>query len=46
LGHPPKVVWIRLGNCLIAVVATLLRAHHATLLAFDGDPSASFIALA
>jgi predicted nuclease of predicted toxin-antitoxin system len=45
LGPPPKVVWIRLGNCLTAEVATLLRSQHATLLAFEADPSASFIAL-
>jgi predicted nuclease of predicted toxin-antitoxin system len=46
LGHPPKVIWIRLGNCLTASVATLLRSHHKTLLAFEADPSAAFIALA
>ncbi len=45
-GHPPKVIWVRLGNCLTASVATLLRAHRATLLAFEADPSAAFIALA
>ena len=46
MGCPPKVIWVRLGNCLTANVATLLRFHHATLLAFEADPSASFIALA
>lgn len=46
MGHPPKVIWIRLGNCLTATVATLLRSHVATLLAFEADPSAAFIALA
>lgn len=46
LGHPPKVVWIRIGNCPTATVATLLRSHRATLLAFEADPSAAFIALA
>ena len=46
MGHPPKVIWVRLGNCLTASVATLLRAHRATLLAFEADPSAAFIALA
>lgn len=46
MGHPPKVIWVRLGNCLTASVATLLRSHHATLLAFEADPSAAFIALA
>jgi predicted nuclease of predicted toxin-antitoxin system len=46
LGHPPKVIWVRLGNCLTASVAALLRAHRATLLAFEADPSAAFVALA
>jgi predicted nuclease of predicted toxin-antitoxin system len=25
LGHPPKVVWIRLGNCSTDAILTLLR---------------------
>lgn len=45
LGHPPKVVWVRLGNCSTAVVAALLRSRHADLLAFEADPTASFLAL-
>lgn len=45
MGHPPKVVWVRLGNCTTADVAALLRKHHATLLAFEADPAAAFIAL-
>lgn len=45
MGHPPKVVWLRLGNCPTTAVATLLRAHRATLLAFEADPSAAFLAL-
>ena len=45
LGPPPKVVWVRLGNCLTQHVEALLRSHHATLLEFEADPSASFIAL-
>jgi predicted nuclease of predicted toxin-antitoxin system len=46
LGYPPKVIWVRLGNCTTTSVAALLRAHHKTLLAFEADSSASFIALA
>ena len=46
IGHPPKVVWIRLGNCVTAAVAALLRSHRDTLLAFYSDPSAAFLALA
>jgi len=45
-GHPPKVVWIRLGNCTTAQVEALLRTRHADLLAFDQDAEASFLALA
>jgi predicted nuclease of predicted toxin-antitoxin system len=45
MGHPPKVIWVRLGNCRTTAVAALLRQHHAALLEFEADPSASFIAL-
>jgi predicted nuclease of predicted toxin-antitoxin system len=45
LGHPPKVVWVRLGNCSTAAVAALLRARQADLVAFDSDPAVSFLAL-
>jgi predicted nuclease of predicted toxin-antitoxin system len=45
LGHPPKVVWVRLGNCPTAAVAALLRARLADLLAFEADAMASFLAL-
>jgi predicted nuclease of predicted toxin-antitoxin system len=44
-GHPPKVVWVRLGNCPTAAVAALLRTRQADLLAFEADPTASFLAL-
>src|SRR5437868_14795033 len=45
LGHPPKVVWVRLGNCSTAAVAALLRARQADLVAFEADPTASLLAL-
>ena len=44
-GHPPKVVWIRLGNCSTTDVETLLRAHHENLITFDQDEQGSFLAL-
>ena len=46
MGYPPKVIWVRLGNCLTATVAMLLRSQLGALHAFEADPSASFIALA
>ena len=45
LGFPPKVVWVRLGNCPTAAVAALLRARLADLQAFEAHPTASFLAL-
>jgi predicted nuclease of predicted toxin-antitoxin system len=45
LGCPPKVVWVRLGNCPTAAVAALLRSRQADLLAFEADPKASFLSL-
>jgi predicted nuclease of predicted toxin-antitoxin system len=45
LGHPPKVVWIRRGNCSTRDIETLLRARGPDLLAFDADPLRSFLAL-
>jgi predicted nuclease of predicted toxin-antitoxin system len=44
-GHPPKVIWIRLGNCSTATVAALLRSRLADIQAFEADPVASFLAL-
>src|SRR5262249_52275694 len=44
-GHPPKVVWIRLGNCPTSAVATLLRARQPDLLSFDADPVLAILVL-
>ena len=46
LGHPPKVIWIRLGNCPTADVASLLRSRQSDILTFEADPTASFLAVA
>lgn len=44
-GFPPKVVWIRLGNCTTAEIVELLRKHHATITEFDEDESAGLLEL-
>jgi predicted nuclease of predicted toxin-antitoxin system len=44
-GHPPKVIWVRLGNCSTAAVAVLLRSRLADIQAFEADAVASFLAL-
>jgi predicted nuclease of predicted toxin-antitoxin system len=45
LGHPPKVVWVRLGNCSTAVVTALFRARQGDLLALEADQTASLLAV-
>jgi predicted nuclease of predicted toxin-antitoxin system len=44
-GYPPKVLWIRLGNCTTAEIATLLRTHHETVNAFLEDNSVVLLEL-
>ena len=44
-GPPPKVIWLRVGNCSTDDVAALLRRRHTDLLAFDEDKDASCLAL-
>ena len=38
-GHPPKVIWLRLGNCPTRTVEDLLRNHHSDLKDFARDPN-------
>lgn len=44
-GCPPKVIWVRLGNCSTADVEMLLRSRMRDLVAFEADPAASFLAI-
>jgi predicted nuclease of predicted toxin-antitoxin system len=44
-GSPPKVVWVRLGNCRTADVEAVLRARHADILAFEEDGQAALLVL-
>jgi predicted nuclease of predicted toxin-antitoxin system len=45
LGHPPKLVWVRLGNCSTSEVERLLRRHFSAIITFHEDAEASFLAL-
>ncbi len=44
-GPPPKVIWIRLGNCSTTDVATLLRKHINDIEQFDHDPIEALLVL-
>lgn len=44
-GVPPKVIWIRRGNCTTKAVETLLRKNSESILAFDKDPKLGVLTL-
>lgn len=44
-GHPPKVIWIRRGNCSTDEVEAILRDHHTEIGVFECDEEGSFLAL-
>lgn len=44
-GWPPKVVWLRLGNCSTLEIEESLRSHLADLKAFEIDQQAAFLSL-
>ena len=45
-GPPPKVVWLRLGNCSTNEVEMLIRTHSAVIQELDDDDAVGFISLA
>ena len=44
-GFPPKVIWIRRGNCTTMDIAVLFQRHHAALHDFEADTEATFLGL-
>ncbi|WP_419165369.1 DUF5615 family PIN-like protein [Candidatus Palauibacter sp.] len=44
-GPPPKVIWIRRGNCSTVDIEALLRSNRTEILAFGADEEAAFLAL-
>ena len=44
-GSPPKVIWIRRGNCSTKTIEDLLRTHHDEIQLFHSDPEASCLIL-
>jgi predicted nuclease of predicted toxin-antitoxin system len=38
-GFPPKVIWLKTGNCTTTQIEALFRSRLADIQAFDADPS-------
>jgi predicted nuclease of predicted toxin-antitoxin system len=45
LGFPPKVVWLRIGNCTTAQAEQALRANAQTIRSFVENPAAGFLSI-
>jgi predicted nuclease of predicted toxin-antitoxin system len=45
LGNPPKVIWLRLGNCSTQQVENLMRRDLAAIESFFEDETLSLLAL-
>lgn len=45
LGFPPKVIWIRLGNCSTEAIEQVLRDHFADVQEFEVNEAATFLIL-
>jgi len=44
-GFPPKVIWIRRGNCPTTDIEKVLREHRSSILEFCEDEIHAFLAL-
>ena len=42
-GHPPKVVWLRLGNSTTDQILATLRAHVQDIRDFGDDPDSAIL---
>lgn len=44
-GHPPKVIWVRMGNCSTHAICELLRKYSPVIHTFDLDSVESILVL-
>ena len=43
LGFPPKVIWIRRGNCSTGQIESILRQSHEAIIGLDEDPTTGIL---
>jgi predicted nuclease of predicted toxin-antitoxin system len=44
-GHPPKVILLRVGNCVAGDILELLKSYSKSIHAFEIDDDKSFLAI-
>lgn len=42
-GFPPKVIWIRRGNCSIDEIESILRQSYEAIMRLEGDPTTGIL---
>lgn len=45
LGYPPKIIWIRRGNCSTKAIEQILRENWADIEAMFADPDSAMITI-
>jgi predicted nuclease of predicted toxin-antitoxin system len=45
LGHPPKVIWVQLGNASTNEVLAAIHRHKQSIAEFGGDPIQSVMVI-
>ena len=44
-GHPPKLIWLRLGNCTTTQIENLLRSHYEAIEQMNQDATVGILSL-
>ncbi|MDX1995270.1 MAG: DUF5615 family PIN-like protein [bacterium] len=44
-GFPPKVIWVRVGNCTTSDIVALLQKHHEAIVEFLENDSVGLLEL-
>jgi predicted nuclease of predicted toxin-antitoxin system len=44
-GFPPKIIWIRRGNCKTADIEAILRNHYNDIKALNDDETVGILTL-
>lgn len=45
LGYPPKVIWIRRGNCSTNAIESMLRIYFEKIDQLSSDPAAAIMTI-
>ena len=45
LGYPPKVIWIRLGNCTTSEIESVLRTRYDEIVSLGENQDAAILAI-